>query len=68
MCIRDSCKETTLPASIDTLAFHLALILTVCGVSYLILNLLTKSGIPVLKDISVWAVSYTHLDVYKRQK
>lgn len=49
------CKETTLPASIDTLAFHLALILTVCGVSYLILNLLTKSGIPVLKDISVWA-------------
>lgn len=46
-------RETTLSSSIDTLAFHAALIFLACGLAYLVLKVV--DGIPVLSDISVWA-------------
>ena len=46
-------RETTMSSSIDTLAFHAALIFVACGLAYLILKLV--ANIPVLSDISVWA-------------
>lgn len=46
-------RETTMSSSIDTMAFHAALIFLACGLAYLILKLV--KGIPVLSDISVWA-------------
>ena len=46
-------RETTMSSSIDTMAFHAALIFLACGLAYLVLKLV--AGIPVLSDISVWA-------------
>ena len=46
-------RETTMSSSIDTMAFHAALIFLACGLAYLVLKLV--KGIPVLSDISVWA-------------
>lgn len=48
-------KETTLTTSLDTLAFHLAIILFVCGISYLMLSFIKKNNIPILSEISIWA-------------
>lgn len=48
-------RETMLSSSIDTLAFHLAIIFSVCGFSYIVINLVKKYKIPVLSSISVWA-------------
>lgn len=48
-------RETTLSSSIDTLAFHAALIFVACGLAYLLLMGAEKFQIPVLKSISVWA-------------
>ena len=46
-------RETTMSSSIDTMAFHAALIFLACGLAYLVLKLV--KGIPMLSDISVWA-------------
>lgn len=48
-------RETMLSSSIDVLAFHVAIIFSVCGVSYIILALIKKYKIPVLSSFSVWA-------------
>lgn len=48
-------RETTLSSSIDTLAFHSALIFVACGAAYLLLMGTKKLHIPVLSSISVWA-------------
>ena len=48
-------RETTHSSSIDVMAFHLALILVVCGIAYLILNACKAYNIPILKSLSVWA-------------
>ncbi len=48
-------RETTFSTSIDTLAFHTALIFAACGCAYLCRRAAVSAGIPVLKDISVWA-------------
>ena len=48
-------RETTLSSSIDTVAFHAALIFVACGLAYLILSITKKLQIPVLSSISVWA-------------
>lgn len=48
-------RETTLSASIDALAFHLALILGVCAVAYFVLNLIKAYEIPILNKIAIWA-------------
>lgn len=48
-------RETTLSSSIDTVAFHSALIFVACGVAYFFLTFMKKFKIPVLSNISVWA-------------
>ena len=48
-------RETMLSSSIDVLAFHVAIIFSVCGVSYIILALIKKYKVPVLSSFSVWA-------------
>lgn len=48
-------RETTMSSSIDTLAFHAALIFLDCGLAYLVLMGAKKCHIPVLSSISVWA-------------
>lgn len=48
-------RETTMSSSIDTFAFHMALIFLACGISYWILQLTKTFKIPVLDSISVWA-------------
>lgn len=47
-------RETTNSSSIDTFAFHSAIILAACGVAYMIIHYLKAFNVPVLKDISVW--------------
>lgn len=48
-------RETTFSTSIDALALHTALILAACGCAYMCQRGAASAGIPVLKDISVWA-------------
>ena len=48
-------RETTFSTSIDALAFHAALIFAACGCAYMCQSGAASAGIPVLKDISVWA-------------
>ncbi|WP_462335503.1 sodium/glutamate symporter [Fusobacterium varium] len=48
-------RETMLSSSIDALAFHAAIIFSVCGISYIILMIIKKYKIPVLSSFSVWA-------------
>lgn len=48
-------RETTLSSSVDTYAFHLALILGVSGAAYLVQNLVKKIGNSIISSISVWA-------------
>lgn len=47
-------RETMLASSIDTLAFHMALVFSVCGLAYIILSLVKKYRVPVLSSISIW--------------
>lgn len=49
-------RQTTLSASIDVVAFHMALILVVSGIAYLLLNFCKAYKVPVLSSLSVWAV------------
>ena len=42
-------------SSIDTFAFHGALIFLACGLAYYVLTLTKTFKIPVLSSISVWA-------------
>ena len=48
-------RETTFSTSIDTLAFHCALIFLACGCGYACQNKAAMLNVPILKDISVWA-------------
>ena len=48
-------RETTLSASVDSLAFHLAIILMVCGLSYFVVDTVKTHNIFLLKEISIWA-------------
>lgn len=48
-------NETMVPSSIDTLAFHVALIFSVSGISYILVGFFKKYRIPVLSSLSVWA-------------
>ena len=50
-------RETMLSSSIDTLAFHIAIIFSVCGLSYILLNIFKKYGVPLLSSISVWVLA-----------
>lgn len=48
-------RETTMSSSIDTFAFHSALIFVACGLAYMVLKAAKAFSIPVLSSISVWA-------------
>ena len=48
-------RETTMSASVDAYAFHLALILTVCGMAYFLQIMVKKLNNSILSGISVWA-------------
>lgn len=50
-------RETMLPSSIDTLAFHISIIFSVCGLAFLSLNFFKKYKIPILSSISVWIIA-----------
>ena len=47
-------RETLFPSLLDTLAFHIAIIFSVCGLSYLVLNFIKAKKIPILSSFSVW--------------
>lgn len=48
-------RETTMSSSIDTMAFHAALIFLACGLSYFVSSFAKANKLFILKDISVWA-------------
>lgn len=50
-------RETFLSSSIETITFHLAIILTVCGIAYIVLNFVKKIGIAGLNVLPVWTYS-----------
>lgn len=50
-------RETMLSSSIDTLAFHIAIVFSVCGLSYILLSLLKKYRVPILSSVSIWALA-----------
>lgn len=48
-------KETMLSTTVDTLAYHLAIIFGISGFSILILNLFKKFQIPILSKLTIWS-------------
>lgn len=53
--LRETCgKETTNASSTDSLAFHLALIMAVSGLAYLLVHFLKVYNVPVLSSIAEW--------------
>jgi len=50
-----SCRETTHSSSIDSLALHVAIVFSVCGLSYLLVGLLKAYRVPLLSNIAEWA-------------
>lgn len=52
---QNSCgRETTVSSSIDTVAFHAAIIFAACGLAYLALKYAKAFNIPVLSSVTVW--------------
>lgn len=50
-------RETFLSSSIETITFHLAIIFTVCGTAYIVLNFVKKMNIAGLNVLPVWTYS-----------
>ena len=50
-------RETFLSSSIETITFHLAIIFSVCGLAFIVLNAIKKLGIPGLDVLPVWTYS-----------
>jgi len=50
-----SCRETTHTSSVDSLAFHVAVVLVVCGISYFLVGFLKAHHVPLLSNIAEWA-------------
>ena len=48
-----SCRETTYSSTIESMTFHLSLLLLCGGISYAILNWFKAHHVPVIKDFSV---------------
>ena len=46
-------KETTFSSSVESLSFHLAIILTGCGLAYVVMSWV--KGVPGLSQIPIWA-------------
>lgn len=49
------CRETTHSSSIDSLTLHAAIIFGVCGLSYLVVDLLKAYHVPLFSNIFAWA-------------
>jgi ESS family glutamate:Na+ symporter len=47
-------RETTFNSSIESLSFHLAIILSGCGVAYIIMNLVRRYNVPVIYQLPIW--------------
>jgi ESS family glutamate:Na+ symporter len=50
-------KETTYNSSIESITFHLAIILAACGLAYVLMNAAKAHKIPGLMQIPIWAYS-----------
>ncbi|MDR3138695.1 MAG: hypothetical protein LBT95_03365 [Treponema sp.] len=50
-------KETTMSSSIESLTFHLAVILAACGIAYILMNLIKYFKVPLINQIPIWAWS-----------
>jgi ESS family glutamate:Na+ symporter len=50
-------RETTYNSSIESISFHMSIILTGCGIAYIIMNLAKENKIPGLMQIPIWAYS-----------
>ncbi len=50
-------RETLMSSNIETIAFHLAIIFSVCGLAYIILDLVRKTNITGLSVLPVWTYS-----------
>jgi ESS family glutamate:Na+ symporter len=50
-------NETTFNSSIESISFHLAVILVGCGIAYVIMNAAKANKIPGLMQIPIWAYS-----------
>ena len=50
-------REIFLSSSIETITFHLAIIFTVCGIAYIVLNFVKKMNIAGLNVLPVWTYS-----------
>ncbi len=50
-----NCRETTHTSSIDSLAFHVAIVFSVCGLAYLLVGFLKANKVPLLSNIAEWA-------------
>lgn len=48
-------RETTFSSSIESLTFHLAVILAGCGISYIIMNMFIAWKVPGLANVPIWA-------------
>jgi ESS family glutamate:Na+ symporter len=48
-------KETTMSSSIESLTFHVAVILTACGIAYILMNLVKYFKVPLVSQIPIWA-------------
>ncbi|WDP89221.1 MAG: glutamate:sodium symporter [Desulfobacter sp.] len=61
-----ACRETTHSSSIDSLAFHVAVILAVCGLSYVLTGFLKAYKVPLLSNIAEWAYAIALMLVVNR--
>lgn len=50
-------RETTYSSSIESLSFHLSIILVGCGIAYILMNLAKAHHVPALNVIPIWAYS-----------
>ena len=48
-------RETTFNSSIDTMTFHLAVILGGCGLAYILMNAMKALKVPGLSNVPIWA-------------
>jgi ESS family glutamate:Na+ symporter len=48
-------KETMLSSSIESLTFHLSVVLAGCGIAYVLMNLVKVYKVPVISQIPIWA-------------
>lgn len=48
-------NETTYNSSIETLTFHIAVILGGCGLAYALMNFVKSNKVPIISQVPIWA-------------